>query len=183
MNHNPNAQPERWILLGIPILFVVGSALHFAYGFLGELPLIGAVTPVNESVWEHAKMMLLPVILWWTLYPLFRGKRHQLRTGPWFFGGLLALLTALTVMPLLFYFYTSAFGTELLWVDILILLASLAAGQLLGLHGYRHSKGIAPGLALGIFALLLLLFILFTFFPPHIPLFQDGPSGGYGILP
>lgn len=183
MNRNPHTKPEQWILLGIPILFIVGAVLHFTYDFLGELPLVGAVTPVNESIWEHSKMVLLPVILWWTLYALFRGEKHQLRLGPWFFGALLALLTALAAMPLLFYFYTNAFGVELLWVDILILLAALAMGQLLGLHGYRHGNGIAPGVVLVLFALLLLLFILFTFFPPHIPLFQDGPSGGYGILP
>ena len=94
---------------------------------------------------------------------------------------MISLLVSLITMPALYYFYTGAFGVELLWVDILILLCVIAFGQLLGLHTYRHGKGIPAGLVLILLAAIVLVFMWFTFFPPHLPLFQDGVTKSYGI--
>ena len=175
------SKPEKWILIGIPSLFFIGSILHFAYNIFWESLVVGLFAPVNESIWEHTKMVLWPVILWWLLYYCFRSKQYSLNKNKWFGGALTALLTSLFTMPLLYYFYTQAFGVELLWVDILILLLSIILGQFLGLHIYRSSKGMDAKLVLVLFIVLVLLFMLFTFFPPHIPLFQDGLTGNYGI--
>lgn len=170
---------EKWILLGIPVLFLLGTGMHFLFRLSGNHPLIGLLAPVNESVWEHEKLMVWPVFLWWVVYG-FLMKDH-LDFGRWLKSGLLALLAAVAAMPLLYYFYTEAFGTELLWADILILLISLAIGQLLGLHSYRHGKSIPAGCTLTAILLLVFLFMFFTFFPPALPIFQDGTTGGYGI--
>lgn len=64
---------EKWIVLGIPLLFLIGAVMHFAYGLLWENPIVGLFAPINESVWEHAKMVLWPVILWWVLYYFWPG--------------------------------------------------------------------------------------------------------------
>lgn len=173
--------PEKWILAGIPVLFILGSLMHFLYDFTGQSTLAALFAPVNESVWEHSKLVLWPVILWWVLYDRFRGAQEQLCREPWYAGALFALLGSLLTMPLIYYFYTEAFGTELLWVDILILLLSLLAGQIGGLHMYRRSSGINPSLVLLIFGAVVLIFVLFTFWPPRIPWFQDPLTGGYGI--
>lgn len=172
---------EKWILLGIPVLFLLGSGMHFLFRLSGNHPVIGLLAPVNESVWEHEKLMVWPVFLWWVVYGFL--FQETLDLGKWMKSGLLALAASVTVMPLLYYFYTEAFGTELLWADILILLIALAIGQLLGLHSYRRGKSIPAGYTLTAMVLLVFLFMFFTFFPPALPLFQDGTTGGYGIPP
>lgn len=172
---------EKWILLGIPVLFLLGSGMHFLFQLSGNHPVIGLLAPVNESVWEHEKLMVWPILLWWVVYGFL--MKENLDFGKWMKSGLLALVAAVAVMPLLYYFYTEAFGTELLWADILILLISLAIGQLLGLHSYRHGKSIPVRYTFTTMLLLVLLFMIFTFFPPALPLFQDGVTGGYGIPP
>lgn len=173
--------PEKWIVLGIPTLFAVGSVMHFIYDISGRNPVSGLIAPANESVWEHAKMVVWPVILWWVLYDWFWGRKVGTDKNRWYGGALLALSVALIVMPMLYYFYTEAFGTEFLWVDILILLLSLLSGQMAGLHAYRHGRGIPHRIVLLLFTAIILLFMLFTLFPPHIPWFQDGVSGRYGL--
>lgn len=86
MNYKALSNPEKWILKGIPILFIIGSLLHFMYDLSGNNFLVGLVTAVNESVWEHAKMVLLPVILWWSLYYLYNGKRYDIDRNQWYTG-------------------------------------------------------------------------------------------------
>lgn len=175
------SRPEKWILIGIPILFFIGSIMHFLYNIFGENPFVGLIAPVNESIWEHTKMVLLPIILWWSIFFFAREKHYAIDKNKWFTGALASLLTAIITIPLIYYFYTEAFGVELLWADILILLLSVTLGQLLGLHIYRNGTGINANFVISVFIVLILIFMLFTFFPPHIPIFRDGPTGGYGV--
>lgn len=181
MQHKSLTKPERWIVIGIPILFIIGSIVHFLYNILWKSPVVGLFAPINESIWEHFKLVLWPVILWWSLYYCFRHKQYEINKNQWFTGALVALVTSLITMPLLYYFYTGAFGVELLWVDILILLFAVFLGQLLGLHTYRYSSGLNANFIFIVFGVIVLLFMLFTFFPPHIPLFQDAVTGSYGL--
>jgi hypothetical protein len=181
MGYKSLTSPEKWILFGIPILFLIGSIMHFLYDFTGGNVIIGTIAPVNESVWEHLKMALLPIILWWTIYYLAAGNINNIDKNKWFTGALVSILIALITIPLLFYFYTKAFGVELLVVDILLLFLGILLGQIAGLHFYKYSKGISSSTSIGIFILLILIFVLFTFYPPHLPLFRDSSTGRYGI--
>lgn len=164
---------EIWILLGIPVLFFVGSFFHYLFQLSGKHPLIGLISPINESVWEHTKMVVLPMILWWSIFYFTHGDQFSIDIDPWFTGLLLSLLVSIIAMPVLYYFYTEAFGVSLLWVDILILLIALALGQLLGLHILRHSLSMDHKCVLGILAMILLFYALTTVHPPKLPLFHS----------
>lgn len=173
--------PQKWVLKGIPVLFLIGSFMHFLYDLSGENVIAGMVAAVNESVWEHTKMVLLPVIFWWTVYYLIKGKENNIDKNKWFTGSLAALLTALATIPLIYYFYTGAFGVEILAVDIIILFISVLFGQISGLHFYKYCKGINSFIVIFIFIVIIAIYIIFTFYPPHLPVFIDGIIGKYGM--
>ena len=156
---------EKWVVWGIPVLFILGGGLHFLYDLLGKSAVIGAIAPVNESVWEHKKIVLWPVILWWSLYYFLKGRERGVNGDKWFAGALTSLLVSLLVIPMGYYFYTGAFGVELMWVDILLLLVALALGQVLGLHVYRRGGGLPSNAVLVVFLLLALFFVWMTFAP------------------
>ncbi|HYH05369.1 MAG TPA: DUF6512 family protein [Bacillota bacterium] len=181
MKYQNLSPAEQWILKGVPYLFLIGSGLHFIYELTGKNPLVGLLAPVNESVWEHLKLVLIPVIGWWTVYYLAAGNTGGINKNNWFTGALTALMASLITIPLLYYFYTQAFGVELIWVDILILLLAVLSGQLVGLHWYRYGRGIEATTVVGILITIILLFMLFTFTPPQLPLFRDPTTGQYGI--
>lgn len=155
--------------------------MHFLVKLSGKSGFVAAIAPVNESVWEHLKMVLVPVILWWHIFFLLRGKKQELDPNRWFTGALVALGSALLTIPLLYYFYTQAFGVEFVVVDVLILLAAVTVGQLLGMSVYRNTNGIPWVISLVIMIGILAGFALFTFYPPHIPLFKDSSTGKFGI--
>jgi hypothetical protein len=87
------------------------------------------------------------------------------------------------ITGLVFYAYTAIIGEEILIVDILIFLAAIVIGQLTSYKIMisdrlpKYSNVISP-----IFIILLAsILILFTFYPPHLPIFLDGNTGTYGI--
>lgn len=181
MNSQRFTHPEKWILIGIPILFIVGSFFHFLYDLSGKSIIAGVVSPVNESVWEHAKMLLLPPIIWWVLYYLCKGKKYGIHQRQWFTGMLVSIVSSILSMMFVYYFYSQAFGVRLLCVDIFILFLACLTGQSLGLHFYRNSRGFTPAISILLTAAIFSLFVYWTFQPPHIPLFYDSVKGTYGI--
>lgn len=172
---------QKWIIKGIFGLFLIGSLMHFLYDLSGKNVVVGLIAAVNESVWEHSKMVLLPVICWWSFYYIIKGKEHNIDKNKWFTSSLIALLTALISIPMLYYFYTEAFGVEILAVDISILFLAVLFGQLLAFHFYKYSKGINFYIPICIFILLIIVYMIFTFYPPRIPLFRVSITGQYGI--
>ena len=62
------SQESKWILYSVPFLFIIGSLFHFAYEFTGKNIIVGFFTPINESIWEHIKLILTPLLLWWILF-------------------------------------------------------------------------------------------------------------------
>ena len=173
---------ERQILLGVPVLFLAGTLMHFLYGLSGDAFLAGLFAPVNESVWEHLKLVLWPMVLWWTVYYIRMGSEREIDAAAWFAAALSALLTAQVTIMLLFYFYTGAFGVELLAADILIFFLSVLLGQLVGLWIYRQGSGVSWVVPLTLLAMLLALFVILTLAPPALPLFTDPETGTRGIF-
>ena len=95
-------RPERQIVLGVPVLFLVGTLCHFVYHLSGELFLVGLFVPVNESVWEHLKMVLWPTILWWSIFYAAAGRHQSIDAPAWFAGALGAVLSAQATIVLTF---------------------------------------------------------------------------------
>jgi len=84
----------------------------------------------------------------------------------------------------LYYAYTAILGYGLLMVDIAIFVVAVVVGQLVSYRLLiasplpKRLNRFAP-IALAVLAI---LFVLFTFYPPQFPLFRDPVSGGYGIV-
>jgi hypothetical protein len=84
----------------------------------------------------------------------------------------------------LYYAYTAILGYDLLIVDIVIFVVAVIVGQLVSYKLLiasplpKRLNRFAP-IALAVLAILL---VLFTFYPPQSPLFIDSGTGAYGIV-
>jgi hypothetical protein len=166
-------------LVGVVFIVLVGSALHFTFELSGINPLVGVFSAVNESVWEHLKLSFWPALL----YAVIEYRYLNRKTGSFF----PAKTVGIYLMPLIivssFYLYR-AFTEENLVLDILIFIVAVVIGQLASYKLMIWKKGASKVYTVfSIIALILLasLFVIFTFYPPRLPIFQDPISGGYGI--
>lgn len=172
---------KQWIYWGILVLFCFGSFMYYFYSFSCKNILVATIALVNESVWEHLKLVFLPMILWWSTYYVLWGKKLSIDINRWFTAALVSLLVSMFGIIFLYYFYTGVLGKEFIIVDIMILLITLSIGQVLSFHVYKYFKGIPVDIVFCIIIMIFSIFSLFTFNPPHIPLFKDKRTGAYGI--
>lgn len=172
---------RRYHLIGIVVLSMVASPLHFIYEWLGENIVIGMFAPISESVWEHMKLSFWPTLVWWAVgYFLYR-KKLNLDARRWFFASFFALLLTPLMVIGTFYTMEAGFGIESLIVDIITLFIAIAIGQLVAIHVYRHKEqpSTFSFIAMaGVAVLFGALLIAFTFVQPDFPMFQvHGPEG------
>ena len=161
-----------WYLLEAVLVFAAGSLLHFVFDWTGKSSLTAWFSPVNESTWEHLKLLVFPMLLL-TLPAALLYQKHY---PGLFFVRLLSILLGMAAITVSFYTYTGILGEHFLAADIGTFLLGIAASCLFGYRMLKQRRfAFAHASLTGLLglALLLLCFILFTWYPPHIPLFLD----------
>ena len=164
--------------MGFGVSTLVGTILHFLYDWTGQSPIAAVFSGVNESTWEHIKLLYWPLLAFAVFqYFFFRQE------GNYWWVKLGATVLGLALIPVLFYTYNGMFGKSPDWVNIAIFYVAAAAAFWFEWWAFRHNQlqWKYPQLALGVLILIGILFVVFTFWTPKIPLFQDPVTGGYGI--
>ncbi len=159
-----------WQMIGFIATGVGGTFLHFLYDWTGQNPVVGAFSAVNESTWEHMKLLFFPMLVFSLVEYGRIGKQYP---NFWCVKVMGAVL-GLTVIPALYYTYTGALGVSADWFNITIFFIAAAAVYRLETRLLQNSRPRCafPKMALGSLLLLGVIFVMLTFFPPRLPLFQ-----------
>ena len=166
-------------LFGMVLIISIGTLLHFTFEWSGFQDIVGVFSAVNESVWEHLKIAFMPSVLFAIIEYRFLFKR----TNNFFFAKTLGIFTIMVIIPVIFYTYT-IFIEHNLTIDIISFMFAIIVGQLVSfkLLTFKQQPKNLGLISLIAIIILGLAFIVFTFYPPQIPLFQDPVSGEYGII-
>ena len=157
---------------------VAGVLWHFVYGWSGDNRVVAAIAPANESVWEHLKLVLIPVVALAAVEALWVADRRRL-----WWAKLVEVVAASGFIVAFFYTYTGALGVDsVVAVDILSYVTAIAGGQWLSYRILTSPTARSAPLAVSAAALGLLVvaFGVLTFAPPHVPLFREVGTGTYG---
>lgn len=161
-------------IAGTLFIIFLGTALHFTFDFSGKNPIVGAFSAVNESVWEHLKLPFWPSLLWMLIemYPIRKDVSN------FFTSKAIGTIVMIVFIPAVFYSYT-AFTEENLAVDIATFMIAVVVGQIISYRLFKKGKPSkrTEMIAIIVIFLLALVFIVFTFYPPHFSIFQDPNTG------
>lgn len=167
-----------WQFGGLTFATALGTILHFIYGWTG-LVLVTPISAVNESTWEHMKILFFPMLIF-AYIQSFYFKEYK---GFWWVK-LIGILTGVGAIPILFYTYNGAFGTTPDWLNIAFFFLAAGLGYLV--EGFLFKKAFSfslPFIPIGILLTIAVFFAIFTYAPPVLPIFQDPLTGGYGLSP
>ena len=167
-----------WQLMGFAVTSLGGTVLHFLYDWLGETKWIAPFSGVNESTWEHMKLLLWPMLIYAVVQSLFFKERSD-----FWCVKLRGILLGLTLIPVLFYTYNGVIGKSPDWINIAIFFISAAVSYVYETRKFNEKSVSCKSPWLPITALFIIgaMFVLFTFIAPAIGIFKDPITGGYGI--
>ena len=155
----------KFIIFSGIFVMILGTLLHFTYEWSGNNQFIASFSAVNESTWEHLKLLFFPMLLT-TIIGFFYLEKS---CPNYWCARLFGILTAILFTIVFFYTYTGIIGTNFAFVDISIFFFAVILGELVS---YTIFLIIA----------LFICFITFTYFTPEIGLFRDPVTGLFGII-
>jgi hypothetical protein len=165
-------------LLGFGVTSLLGTILHFLYDLLGKPTWVAPFSGVNESTWEHIKLLFWPMVI----YAIFERFLFKERDDFWCVK-LRGILLGLALIPVLFYTYNGVIGKSPDWINIAIFFVSAAIAYTYETIVFEKNelKCRSKKLAIGVILVIALLVVVFTFKTPEIGIFKDPISGTYGI--
>ena len=167
-----------WQLVGFAITSFLGTILHFLYEWSGGAVWVAPVSGVNESTWEHMKLLFWPMLFYAAIQWLIWRDRSDFACVK-----LRGILLGLSLSPLLFYTYNGIIGKSPDFVNIAIFFIAAAAAYIYEARLFNQSelRCKRPRLAVAALVILAVAFIVFTFRTPELAIFCDPVTGGYGI--
>lgn len=168
-------------IAGTVFIFLLATALHFAYELTDGSVFSILFGAVNESVWENTKIFLIAYSVWAVVELLVSNVHFKS-----FVAGKTAGVYALGLFIIISHYLVKAFtGRTILWLDIALSVVGIILAQLLSYRlavDHKASKQYFYP-ALVFLSLFFICIFSFTVFPPHIELFRDEQTGFYGIIP
>lgn len=142
----------KFEIISAIFMLVVGTLLHFTFGWSNNNPLIGTFSAVNESTWEHLKLLFFPMLISTIIGYFYKWK----------------------VIP-------NYLCAKVLGIILSMSFIAVALGQYIAYRKMESTFSCNKLVSIIILLVLCLCFFAFTFFPPHIALFKDPITGMFGI--
>ena len=167
-----------WQVCGVVATAVLGTILHFLFQWT-NLKFFALISAVNESTWEHMKLVFIPSFLFVIIQSFWFEKECKCY---WLIKGI-GIIVGTLLIPILFYTLTGCFGNLSTITNVLIFIFSIVIEYFfeLFLFSKLHFENKLKWLIISILVFILFLFFVFSFYPPKLPLFLDPLTKGYGL--
>ena len=168
-----------WQMMGFLFTSVLGTFLHFLFDLTGGSVFAALISAVNESIWEHLKLLFYPMVIFALIEYFFWGKEREDFWCVKFTG----ILAGLVMIPVVYYTYSGILGVSADWFNITIFFLAAGLAYRLETKLFQRESACPVGQKAAVFLLCLIAiaFTVLTFTPPRIPFFRDPVTGTYGF--
>ena len=170
---------KAWSLLGFAVTSLLGTLLHFVYEWTGESIFSAPFSAVNESTWEHMKLLFFPMLV----FSLVQSNFFREYNNYWCIK-LRSTLLGVSLIPIIFYTYNGVIGKSPDFINISIFFIAAAISYIYEVRQFNKNSIICKNPKYSFFTLLFIgaLFIIFTFLTPKLAIFRDPTTMLYGIV-
>ena len=162
-------------------IFILSFLSHFIYNIFPN-PITSIFFPVNESIFEHMKLIYTSTLLYGIIdYILLKKGKIIFQNFP-----LQLFLTSFLgiIFYLILYLPIRSLLGEYLPISILLLLITYIIMQILSYHILEQKEyKLLNILSVPLIIIVYIIFMILTYFPPHNIFFLDTSKNIYGIPP
>lgn len=167
----------KFEILSTIFVIILGTLLHFTYEWSGGNFFVSLFSAVNESTWEHLKLLFYPMLLTTILGYFYLNKK----VPNFLCARLIGILVSLSFTIIFFYTYTGIIGTNFSFIDISIFFVAVALGEFTSYKIMISNSKCNKYVALILIMIIFTCFVVFTYFSPKIGLFKDPITNKYSI--
>ncbi|MBQ9756791.1 MAG: hypothetical protein IJW15_00010 [Clostridia bacterium] len=169
----------KWQLAGFIFTSIAGVLLHFLFDWTSGSVLVALFSAVNESIWEHMKLMFFPMFFYALVESRYIGKEYK----NFWCVKLMGIVLGVVLIPVVYYTINGIFGMTPDWMNITIFFVVAATSYFVETQLFKKGGESCKSSRIVLVTLWLvaLIFVVFTFAPPQIPLFRAPVTGTYGF--
>jgi len=165
------------IILSSFIIFILSTLFHSLYNYLPCF-LTSIIVPVNESIFEHMKMIFTSYMFYLLIKILFNKKRENNLISSFVIASLFNIVIFLIIYIPIYLL----FGEKLVVTLILYFITILISNYLMYKIQNKKINSKINKYSVYIIPLVYIVFTLFTYFPLKNMLFLDPTTNTYGII-
>lgn len=161
---------KTWHIAGIFFTVILGSILHFVYEWSGFYPLFGLIGSVNESVWEHLKLLYWPFLVSFVAELWAYGKN----TSGFFAAKAFGIVSGMFFIVAAFYTYSGIVGKEILLIDIILFVIGAIVSYAVSYKYIKCTFNNAKKsdlFGLAVLFTFAIMFCIYSFNPPDLGIF------------
>ena len=116
---------KYWQIGAIVFTLLVGTLLHFLFEISGENLIIASFSAINESTWEHLKLVFFPTIRFAIIEYFFLKNT----ANNYILAKTITIIFEMLFIIILFYTYTGIIGQSYLVIDIILFILAVILGE------------------------------------------------------
>ena len=163
---------RNWQIVAVLFTLILGTLLHFTYEWSGNNQIVGTFSAINESTWEHLKLLFFPMLI----FAIFEGINIYKETNNYIEAKTIGIIFGMLFITVFFFTYTGIIGTNFAVLDIGsffvgVILSEVIAYKIMQMKSFSTNK--TKRISIILIIIITLCFIIFTFNPPNINYFRD----------
>ena len=166
-------------MINVVFLFLLSFLWHFVYDWFPNT-IFALVFPVNESIWEHMKIIYFCLFMG-SILEFVLCKKNNIKINNFYIEAMVKSILGVIFYLIIFIPFYLWLGESML-ISISLMLITYIFMEYIGykiLTGEEMNINILPVI---IIVLGCIMFVILTFYPLHNFLFFDEVKFGYGIL-
>lgn len=166
-------------IIGVFIIFGLSFLSHFVYQWLPN-SIFSILFPVNESIWEHMKLVITPVLIF-SIFEYFIYKKKDIVFNNFILSYAVSIIIGIIFYLLIYLPIDYIFGHSMV-VAIILLFITFIVVQTISSYimNYREIK-YSNAIGIGLIIFMYIIFGYLTYYPIESDLFYDTQKKIYGI--
>ena len=165
-------------IINVVIFFALSFLWHFVYDLIPSF-VTAIFFPVNESIWEHMKI-IFGVIIFGSLISLILMQKFKIKYNNFYVEIIIKAILGVIFYLAIFIPLYNIFG-ENMFISITLMLITYIVMEFIGYKILLLDELNIKILPIILIILSYILFALLTFYPPHYSIFFDETKLIYGI--
>lgn len=168
---------KLWRNISIVFSVIAGVLLHFTYEWSGQNSIVALFSSVNESTWEHLKLAFFPMLIIAVMGYFIFGKN----INNYIEANTVGILSAISFITVFFYTYSGIIGDNYAVINILAFVVGVILGEVITYKLIKSGWKSYEKIYVVIIGILIICFVVFTYYPPQINYFKDPVNNTYGV--
>lgn len=161
----------KFEIISFIFVSILGTLLHFTYEWSNNNSFIGLFSAINESTWEHLKLIFFPMLITIIIGTIYYKNKYP----NYLYTKTKAILLSLAFIIIFFYTSIGVIGKNITILNIASFFISIIIGEYYVINNTKENSDSKNFISFIILLLLTILFITFTFIQPNIGIFEEPP--------